>query len=247
MKLSVPIFLLLISLCYDKTVAQSISDSTAESTYFIEQNALPTLKGRLVYNNYYVLGNSVAFQLTERIKISAGIVLVPQRPPFYATVQYSIPVGRDLFVGGSLGYYQIDYSADRSNYVFVPQLLITKGNQFINTTITGGVVRGQFLLGGSFLSSAINLPSRVNLVLSVSHRRSISKELYIITQNAFVSAQAPSGSRYKEILLLSGGIGWQLYPRSTLKAGVGALFFPKGEQNDRSGFLPFLGYSYVIR
>lgn len=222
-------------------------DSLSKSSYFLDQSALPAPKGSFVYNNYYLLANSVTYYITERIKASAGILLTGNRPPFYGTVQYSIPVGRDLFIGGSIGYYQIDYSEYRSNHLIVPQLLITKGNRLTNTTFSGGVVRGQFLWRTGFFSPAINLPSRVNLILSLSHQRPINRELSLITQNLYISAQAPAGSRYSEILMLSAGIGWHLQQRGILKAGAGALFFPDGDQNNRTSFLPFIGYSYTIK
>jgi hypothetical protein len=240
------IILLLSASCSSQVVAQI--DSSARSTYFLEQSALPIPKGSLVFNNYYVLVNSFTYSLNERLKISAGLMITTEgRPPFYANAQYSIPLGGNVFVGGSIGFYQIDYSQDRSNYVIVPQLVVTKGDHQINTTLTGGVIRGKYLVGtGFFSSSMINLPSWVNLMLSLSHRRPLNKELSLITQNVYVSAQAPVGSRYSEVILLSGGLGWHLQ-RSTLKGGLGVLLFPKSEQGSWSSALPFLGYSYMIR
>lgn len=240
------IMLLLSTSCFSQVVAQT--DSSARSTYFLEQSALPSPKGRLVYNNYYVLVNSLTYSLNERLKVSAGIMITPGgSPPLFANAQYSIPLGSHLFIGGNIGFYQIEYGQGRSSYAVVPQLVITKGDHQINTTLTGGVIRGQYLVGNNFLlSSTINLPSRVNMILSLSHRRPLSKDLSLITQNVYISAQAPVGSQFSEIILLSGGIGWHLQ-RSTLKGGLGVMLFPKSEQSVWSSPFPFLGYSYMIR
>lgn len=244
MKFSVYGSVLFLMANLSQAVAQP--DSTARSTYFIEQSALPSSKGSLAYNNYYAIVNSIAYHVTERLKISAGVVVIPGRPPFYAAVQYTLPITNQVFAGGSVGYYQLEYSERRSSYVVVPQLLLTVGNRQINTTVNGGVARGRFLFGGSLFPAAINLPNQVNLVVGLSHRRPLTKELSFITQNAYVSSTAPVGSRYAQVVLTSAGGAWN-FGRNALKIGASAVFYPKSEQGSLSNFLPFLGYSYFIQ
>ncbi|MFD2571960.1 hypothetical protein ACFSUS_15055 [Spirosoma soli] len=228
--------------------AQTSPDTSSRATYFLEQHALLTPKGQLVYNNYYVLANSFTYHITERLKVSAGVLITGQNPPVYGTIQYSVQIGQNMYVGANLGYYQLDYDKPKSSYLVVPQLLLTKGNSQINTTFSGGVTRGRFLfgVGGFFSQTRVNLPSRVNLILSLSHRRPLTRELSFITQNVYVSAQAPVGSRYSELLMLSAGLGWHLQ-RNTLKAGLGTVLFLKGNEGSSSAVLPFVGYSYLLR
>lgn len=228
-----------------QSIAQS--DSTFQSTYFLEQNALPSKKGSLIYNNYYVVANSITYNLTDRLKVSTGIILIPQRPPFYASIQYIVPIAEKIFVSGSLGYYQLKYTKNESSQVFFPQLIVSTGNQNVNTSFSAGVVRGKFLFGGGLLfPSAINLPNRVNLILSLSHRRPLTRTLSFITQNAYISSEAPLGSLYSEILIFSLGGAWQ-EKRSALKVGVSGVYFTKSESGKPSTYLPFLGFSYLIR
>jgi hypothetical protein len=222
-------------------------DSSTRSTYFLEQSAFPYPKGSLSYNNYYLLANSIAYNVTERLKVAAGVLISSDRPPFYVNVQYSFPLSPKVSLGGSVGFYQVYYSSTRSSYLIAPQVLCTIGNQQVNTTVSAGVVRGRFLFGGGFLlPSSVNLPDRVNLSLSISHRRSISKELSLITQNAYISAQLTNGNRYADIFLLSGGLAWHLN-RNTIKGGLGAVLLPDSEQDRRATLLPFVGYAYTIK
>lgn len=240
------ILLFLLTIVYRPVVAQK--DSTTQSAYFLEQSAIVSKKGTLVYNNYYVLINSVSYTIIDGLKVSAGALIVNQRPPFFAHVQYSFPIAPQLYIGGSLGYYQLDYDEYRSNYIIVPQVLVTTGNQQINTTFNTGIVRGRFLFGGGFLTpSVVNLPSRVNWVLGLSHRRPLYKDLSLITQNTYVSAQAPANSRYSELLVLSLGAAWQLERKHTLKVGLSAIYYPKEGTIKPSSFIPFLGYSLSIK
>jgi hypothetical protein len=221
-------------------------DSSTRSTYFLEQSALTYPKGSLSYNNYYLLLNSITYNITERLKVSAG-VLISEKPPLYVNVQYSFPVSHKVFLGGSVGFYQLDYSPRRSSYLIAPQVLCTIGDRHVNTTLSAGIVRGRFLFSEGFLfPSTFNLPDRVNLALSVSHRRPLSKELSLITQNAYISILYPSNKSYQDILTLSGGLAWHLQ-RSTLKGGLGAVVFPNGEQGRQVTLLPFVGYSYAIK
>ncbi|GAB3760128.1 hypothetical protein GCM10028817_35620 [Spirosoma pomorum] len=243
MKVHLHLFILFLTSANQLSAQQ---DSSNRSTYFLEQSALTYPKGSLSYNNYYVLANSIAYNVTERLKVAAG-VLIAEKPPFYVNVQYSFPVGQNVYLGGSVGFYQLDYTSSRSSYLIAPQVLCTIGDRQVNTTLSAGVVRGRFLLGeGVILPATFNLPDRVNLALSVSHRRPLSKELSLITQNAYISILYPSNKGYQDILTVSGGLGWHLQ-RSTLKGGLGAVVFPNGEQGRQVTPLPFVGYSYTIK
>jgi hypothetical protein len=209
MKTELYLSLFFITVIYSEVIAQQ--DPVRQSTYFLEQSALPSTKGSLVYNNYYVFANSLSYTIIENLRVSVGVLITPSRPPLYAIVQYTFPIANKLYVGGSMGYYQLEYDKSGSSQVIIPQVLITTGNPFNHTSFSVGVVRGHFLFGsGIFTPSPINLPSKVNLLMSLSHRRPIAKSISLITQNAYISADAPAGSRYSEILLFSLGGAWQI-------------------------------------
>ncbi|XAZ82018.1 hypothetical protein A6C57_27875 (plasmid) [Fibrella sp. ES10-3-2-2] len=238
------LILLVLSACYSKVAAQD--DTIRQSNYFFEQSALSYPKRSLTYNNQYFIINSLMYQISNRLKFSAGTLITGERPPLYVTVQYAFPVSSNTNLGVSLGYFQITYDRYKSSYFVLPQVLLTKGDHRRNTTLSIGTTQGRFLLPGSFFNPmALNLPSRVNVLMSLSHRRPITKNISLISQNVYISSQVPTGSPYSNIFILSIGGGWHI-DKNAIKIGMSALLFPNRNESKLANFLPFLGYSRVI-
>lgn len=217
----------------------------SQASYFFQPSALPLPKGTLLYNNYYLLVNSVQYSLTGNLIAAGGFSLSPvSAPSLFARIQYSVPVTDKIHIGLTASYYRLSYDSPRRSHLFIPQILLTSGTPMSHGTFGMGLVRGNYWFTDFDGNWLFNLPDQIRMTTSLSYSRQVWRQFHLVTQNHYFKGNNRIGQ--SEVVVFSLGAKYVL-GKSAFKAGILKFYYPKGTAVRFSVAYPVASYSLTIR